>query len=260
MTPSVPAPAGEARLQEIRARWTDDPRRFFDATRHAHCDADIAFLLELVGASGAPGRDATPAGPWEFCHDCGARMMWSDPDASTPSWMCPRCVYYRMVRAEESLAGASRGLPAPPGKQHWQWAWDRAAVLENAIRWALGEEGDFAPRPDGAGAYWWRSELRERAFGGLPAAPSDTLVTDEEAEAVREIVRRQDALNDPYAWHRGIEWLLRERGVRPDNDGSAWDCVECGTNVTGPSVAPVCPKGCGRMARARTALGEGRPE
>lgn len=36
-------------------------------------------------------------------------------------------------------------------------------AAEAAIRWALGEEGDFAFRPEGAGAYWWRTELRQRA-------------------------------------------------------------------------------------------------
>lgn len=35
--------------------------------------------------------------------------------------------------------------------------------LRRAVRWALGENGDFAQRPDGAGAYWWRTELRRRA-------------------------------------------------------------------------------------------------
>lgn len=43
--------------------------------------------------------------------------------------------------------------------------------LRNAIRWALGEEGEFMPaedeplRPDGSpvARYWWRSELRRRA-------------------------------------------------------------------------------------------------
>lgn len=49
-----------------------------------------------------------PKGPFERCHDCGARMMWSDPDAPAPSWMCPRCVYWRMRRAEEELARVSR--------------------------------------------------------------------------------------------------------------------------------------------------------
>ena len=35
--------------------------------------------------------------------------------------------------------------------------------LRRALKWALGESGDFAQRPIGAGAYWWRTELRRRA-------------------------------------------------------------------------------------------------
>jgi hypothetical protein len=32
-----------------------------------------------------------------------------------------------------------------------------------AVRWALGEVGDFPVRQTGQGAYWWRIELRKRA-------------------------------------------------------------------------------------------------
>lgn len=32
-----------------------------------------------------------------------------------------------------------------------------------AIRWALGEAGDFRPRMNGQGPYYWRDELRHRA-------------------------------------------------------------------------------------------------
>ena len=40
----------------------------------------------------------------------------------------------------------------------------RVAELEAAIRWACGESDDgFQPREPGQGAYWWRTELRERA-------------------------------------------------------------------------------------------------
>lgn len=44
------------------------------------------------------------------------------------------------------------------------------ARLTGAIRWALGEEGEFGDEPPPlAGRYrmrfWWRSELRRRAFG-----------------------------------------------------------------------------------------------
>lgn len=37
--------------------------------------------------------------------------------------------------------------------------------LERAVRWALGELGDFPgrPRAPGEGAFWWRTELQKRA-------------------------------------------------------------------------------------------------
>lgn len=47
---------------------------------------------------------------------------------------------------------------------------DNAARMFNAIIWALGYE-DFAPRPEGAGAYWWRTELQRRAFDGWRGSP-----------------------------------------------------------------------------------------
>ena len=39
----------------------------------------------------------------------------------------------------------------------------RERTAMNAIYWALGVIGDYAPRPDGAGPYWWRMELMRRA-------------------------------------------------------------------------------------------------
>jgi hypothetical protein len=39
----------------------------------------------------------------------------------------------------------------------------RTEELEAAIFWACGVNGTFPPRQDGEGAYWWRTELRERA-------------------------------------------------------------------------------------------------
>lgn len=40
---------------------------------------------------------------------------------------------------------------------------ERVAVLDAAVHWALGERDTFPLRPEGSGAYWWRSELRQRA-------------------------------------------------------------------------------------------------
>jgi len=38
------------------------------------------------------------------------------------------------------------------------------ATLDLAVKWALGEEGNFGPRPKKVGTYWWRTELRKRAY------------------------------------------------------------------------------------------------
>lgn len=40
---------------------------------------------------------------------------------------------------------------------------DRLEKCEAALRWALGEIGDFPERRFGQPAYWWRTELRKRA-------------------------------------------------------------------------------------------------
>lgn len=39
----------------------------------------------------------------------------------------------------------------------------RRRQLREAIEWALGENGEFRQKPEGAGNYWWRKELRQRA-------------------------------------------------------------------------------------------------
>lgn len=36
-------------------------------------------------------------------------------------------------------------------------------ALEKAVRWALGEDGEFKVRSPAYGPYYWRRELRERA-------------------------------------------------------------------------------------------------
>lgn len=48
-----------------------------------------------------------------------------------------------------------------------RWLVAEVKRLRSAVRWALGEEGTFAKREFVAqGEYYWRSELRRRAFGG----------------------------------------------------------------------------------------------
>ena len=42
-------------------------------------------------------------GPFPNCKDCGERMIWSRSNGLA-SWMCPRCVHYRMSKAEAELS------------------------------------------------------------------------------------------------------------------------------------------------------------
>lgn len=42
----------------------------------------------------------------------------------------------------------------------------RVEALEGAIRWALGEQGEFTIPAEPFGRYWWRAELRRRAALG----------------------------------------------------------------------------------------------
>jgi hypothetical protein len=57
------------------------------------------------------------------------------------------------------------------------------AQMKRAILWALGEGEDFPSREKGQGAYWWRSELRGRAFGviDLMQALKDSLAKGKSA-------------------------------------------------------------------------------
>ncbi len=41
------------------------------------------------------------------------------------------------------------------------------AKLRRAIKWALGEGGEFPPRAPGEGSYWWRKQLRKKAGKAL---------------------------------------------------------------------------------------------
>lgn len=83
---------------------------------------------------------------------------------------------------------------APGNGQEWKWRLLDAAAyevarlreekkrLDAAIRWALGEVGEFSEEPPLIGGmyprrYHWRTELRRRAFGdaarSLPGEPKN---------------------------------------------------------------------------------------
>lgn len=68
-------------------------------------------------------------------------------------------------RLEAELAGASSAInqiqPVLIALEQ-----ERDALRE-AVHWALGERGDFPTRQEGQGAYWWRTELREKALKGV---------------------------------------------------------------------------------------------
>lgn len=64
----------------------------------------------------------------------------------------------------EAIQGANRALATEihAEKEVIELMKENTQLIK-AVRWALGEEGDFGLRPAGAGTYWWRSELRRRA-------------------------------------------------------------------------------------------------
>jgi hypothetical protein len=70
------------------------------------------------------------------------------------------------------------GLDYENNRRHYRAACEAAqrsaalekeiATLKSAISWALGEIGDFRPRKSGEPQYWWRKELRQKAFPPPP--------------------------------------------------------------------------------------------
>ena len=109
---------------------------------------------------------------------------------------------------------------------------------------SLPDAGDAPPND---GTVWDCTECGTNVTGpsspprcphcGKPAMSrrGASFVTDDEARMVREIVRRQDALNDPYAWHKAIEELLRVRASaptpRPASDDQLLEAFVAGCNA-----------------------------
>jgi hypothetical protein len=75
-----------------------------------------------------------------------------------------------LIPADNSFEAINRFVNCFPSPQYEELQWallgiaDKIERLDEAVKWALGENGDFAQRPEGAGAYWWRTELRKRAY------------------------------------------------------------------------------------------------
>ena len=75
-----------------------------------------------------------------------------------------------LIPADNSFEAINRFVNCLPSPEYEELQWallglaNHVEKLDAAIKWALGENGDFAQRPEGAGAYWWRTELRKRAY------------------------------------------------------------------------------------------------
>ena len=67
----------------------------------------------------------------------------------------------RIAQLEAQFESAKNGVSRNAEKAAGYY--ERVEELEKAVRWALGECGEFKTWPDAAGAYWWRTELRLRA-------------------------------------------------------------------------------------------------
>lgn len=96
----------------------------------------------------------------------------------------------------------------------------REAAMQEAILWALGENGEFALRPEKAGAYWWRTELRQRSNQNTVGAFVPRAVADALAKAlmhqrnalitVRDRQHGQASLNDLTQGISQIDAALEE--------------------------------------------------
>lgn len=87
-----------------RATAALSPNASFSVMLRAAIDAAWA----VDGVRAIDGR--REPGPYERCTDCGERMVWSSEEHKE-SWMCPSCVWHRMVSAERSLGTAGAGAP-----------------------------------------------------------------------------------------------------------------------------------------------------
>jgi hypothetical protein len=138
---------------------------------------------EAVGrlsAARADGEAAGRASEREACARTAEKICRSEPRGVDDGWDADGA----KRRRTERIAAAIRARKQDDIRNLKQLHDDtfaalaqaeaRVAALEGAIRWALGEEGEFPAVPDGRHSlYWWRKELRARA-ALAPGQPEGT--------------------------------------------------------------------------------------
>ena len=107
---------------------------------------------------------------------------------------------------------------------------EREKRLESVIRWALGEKGTFPVRPEGAGLYWWRSELRllSGLFPEDETGPVAQGLAGDTSEAVKECLTTEPPVVETAGAatpnpHRVKCWKCK-MATRSDSD----HCQYCG--------------------------------
>jgi hypothetical protein len=100
--------------------------------------------------------------------------------------------------------------------------------LRDFIRWALGENGEFEPSPEGKGAYWWRTELRQRT--GLSGAQNNRDFQIEQLTRALHIALNQIDGNDARkaSARQIVKHALEEHGA----SGDLWSLPEQFQNIT----------------------------
>lgn len=148
-------------------------------------------IRALVYASVLPGLQ-------EVAHSCGYALtihgsMARDFDMVAVAWTeeaVPAAELIERIRVLVATEGSDAGVHGPELRAHGRQAWiialscgyfldisvprslaavdtqalaSRVRELEDAVYWALGQNGEFPLRQPSQGAYWWRTELRRRS-------------------------------------------------------------------------------------------------
>ena len=147
--------------------------------RLANENAKLRASLAAAEGALAECREAAPSPPG---HD-----TWSE---FAEAVCCPLSVpgYVRRCVGEQSARLAAADRERDEAMEELKHAADHARLrvslrherdaalarvetLLDALNWAMGANGTFPFREEGQGAYWWRTELRERA--GLVWVPEE---------------------------------------------------------------------------------------